>query len=133
LLMYCLSLSVIKDDLLFVCCKSLILKPVKRRRHSMKSILIAFALSAVAGCAIVPLACYNCYDPSYGPAYHPSADTYVTSRFPQTGLADNTSFSNADYYGYRYYRPQNPGYYGYGFSRPQYPECHGYRYCRPWY
>lgn len=100
----------------------------------MKILMIAFALSALAGCAIVPLACYDCYDPYYGTTYStPSGTSYSLSRYPSTGLADSPSSPNTDYYGYRNYSPQYPGYYGYGYYGPQYPGYNRYRYFRPRY
>jgi len=100
----------------------------------MKIIMITIALSALTGCAIVPLACYDCYDPYYGSAYSSSADTrYSSSRYPTTGLADSNSSPGMGYSGYGYYRPQYPSYYGYGYYGPRYPGYYGYRYYRPRY
>lgn len=99
----------------------------------MKIIMVAIALSALAGCAIVPLACYDCYDPYDGASYSTPSDTYSSNRYPITGLADSDSTSSTGYYGYGYYRPQYSPYYGYGYYGPRYPGYYGYRYYRPWY
>jgi len=118
----------------FVCfmLKNYFLALLMGRRQLMKIIMIALALSVLSGCAIVPLACYDCYGPYYGFTYStPSDASYSSSRYPLTGLADSPSSPNTDYYGYQNYRPQYPGHYGYGYHGYQYPGY--YRYHRPWY
>ncbi|HNY70201.1 MAG TPA: hypothetical protein PKH14_05390 [Syntrophorhabdus sp.] len=100
----------------------------------MKIIVIVLGLSVLTGCAIVPLACYDCYDSYYGSSYSVSSDNpYSSGRYPTTGLADAPSSSGTNYYGYPYYRTQYPDYYGHGYYGPRYPGYYGYRYYRPRY
>jgi hypothetical protein len=58
----------------------------------MKTLMIALVLTLLAGCAVVPLAPYDAYGPSYAsPSYAPPVHRY---------------------YGYGYSRPWDNGYYG---------------------
>jgi hypothetical protein len=74
----------------------------------MRLSVIAIVLILLGGCAIVPLAPYNAYGPSYAPSYYRPADN--------------------GYYSYGYHAPQYSGYY-----RTPYPSYYGYGYYGPRY
>jgi len=68
----------------------------------MKIAMIAFALTLLAGCAIVPVGPYDVYDgPYYSTPYYSSPGYYYYS-------------SPGYYYGPGFHRPWHRGYYGRG-------------------
>jgi hypothetical protein len=88
----------------------------------MKILVVVLALTALAGCAIVPLAYY---DPYPSPSYRPSTNDYYSSGYPAPQYSYGYTYPYG--YGYGYSRPAYPpGYYGRGYQRPSYPGYYGY-------